>query len=74
MADLATLQTRLDEIDEILAGGVKSTTIGDRRVDYDLVALEKERNRIERQIAGMQGTKPSVRRGRYNPYYSSNGY
>jgi len=74
MADLATLQTRLDEIDAILAGGIKSTTIGDRRVDYDFAALEKERDRIERRIATMQGTKPSLRRGRYNPYYSSNGY
>lgn len=52
MADLDTIRTRVAEIDELLAGGVKSTTIGDRRVDYDMQALRDERDRLNRILSG----------------------
>lgn len=74
MADLATLQTRLDAIDAILAAGVSQAVIDGRSVTYDLKALASERDKIRREIAVRAATHPSVRRGRYNPYYSANGY
>lgn len=52
MTDLDTIRTRVAEIDELLAAGVKSTTIGDRRVDYDLQALRDERDRLNRILSG----------------------
>lgn len=50
MADSATIRTRIDEIDTILAQGIKSTSIGDRRIDYDLQALKDERSRLLRVL------------------------
>ena len=52
MADSATIRTRIDEIDTLLAKGTKSLTIGDRRVDYDLEALQDERARLLRILGG----------------------
>lgn len=51
MADVATMQTRIDAIDEILAKGVRSTMVGDVRVEYDLEALRAERTKLQRTIA-----------------------
>jgi hypothetical protein len=47
----AEAQTRIDAIDEILASGISSTTIGDKRIDRDLDALRAERDRLLRLIA-----------------------
>lgn len=52
MADLATIQSRIDQIDVILSGGISSTSFGDRRVDYDLEELRVERDRLSRIVAG----------------------
>ena len=52
MADSATIRTRIDEIDIILARGIRSTMIGDRRIDYDLEALQEERARLLRILGG----------------------
>ena len=43
---------RIAAIDAILAGGTSSVTIGDRRVDYDLEELRKERAYLSRLSAG----------------------
>jgi hypothetical protein len=55
MADAATLQNRLDEIDAILSRGVSSATIDGLRTDYNLDALAKERARIEQRLAAVRG-------------------
>lgn len=65
MTDVVTLQTRLEAIEAILAGPSSLAKDG-QSVTYDFVSLRAERSRIERQIAQINGTKPSVRRGRYN--------
>lgn len=51
MADLDTIRTRIAAIDEILSEGVKSTSVGDMRADYDLESLRKERERLNRALA-----------------------
>lgn len=51
MADEATIRTRIDEIDTILAGGVSSANIGNRSVTYDLIALRAERKSLVRQLS-----------------------
>lgn len=58
-ADLATIQTRIDELDEKLAGGVKSASSGDQRTDYDLAAMREERDRLQRIINNASGTGTS---------------
>lgn len=57
MATTAEIQTRIDSIDAILAEGVSSTWMGDRRVEYDLDALRKERDRLSRIIANSSGSQ-----------------
>lgn len=52
MATLDTIQTRIDEIDALLAKGVKSVASGDERVDYDMQALRDERDRLSRIVSG----------------------
>jgi hypothetical protein len=52
MATLDTIQTRIDQIDALLSGGVKSASSGDERVDYDLQALKDERDRLTRIVSG----------------------
>lgn len=51
MATLAEIQTRIDQIDALLAGGVRSTAVGGRRVEYDLEALRAERERLARIVS-----------------------
>jgi len=64
---MATTQERIDQINEILAAGIESTTRGGREIKYDLDALAKERDRLQNQLnrAGTRG--PSIRTGIYNP-------
>ena len=71
MADLATLQTRLDEIEVILAAGLSDVSREGSSISYDLRALASERDKIRREIATLSASRPSLRRGRYNPYYSA---
>jgi hypothetical protein len=63
MSSLAAKQAMIDEINAILNAGVSRASVGGVTTEYDLEALAKQRDRIMREIA------PSVRRGRYNPYY-----
>lgn len=51
MADVATAQARIAEIEAILAAGVSSESINGRSVAYDLKALEAERDRLSRVVA-----------------------
>lgn len=51
MATIETIQTRIDAIDAILSGGVKSSSVDDMRIDYDLDALRAERDRLSRIVA-----------------------
>lgn len=71
MADLATLQTRLDAIEDKIDEAISRSSRGGRDLTRDLEVLERQRNRIERQIAALSGNNPSIRRGRYNPNYTS---
>jgi hypothetical protein len=47
----AEMLIRIESIDSILAGGTSSVTLGDRRVDYDLEELRRERDRLSRLVA-----------------------
>lgn len=58
---VAEAQARIDAIDEILASGISSTTIGDKRIDRDLDALRQERTYLER-IMSSASSAPKVRR------------
>ena len=51
MATSEVIQQRIDEIDTMLAAGVKSSTVGDRMVVYDLEALQAERDRLLRSLS-----------------------
>ena len=64
----ATAQTRIDEIDAILAQGISTVTHNGRTVTYNLAALERERNRLQAYINRSGGSR--VRVGRYNTAYS----
>ena len=57
MATLAEIQTRIDAIDATLAEGVTSSWMGDRRIEYDLDALRKERDRLSRIVANSGGSQ-----------------
>jgi hypothetical protein len=52
MADLDTIRSRVAEIDELLASGVRSTMADGLRVDYDTNALERERDRLNSILSG----------------------
>jgi hypothetical protein len=54
--DKATAQTRIDEIDSILASGVASASVNGRSVAYDLSALRKERSRLSGIVSGSPGS------------------
>lgn len=56
MADLTTIQTRIDEIDAILARGIRSASAADRRTEYDLDALAKERTRLAGIVANQRSS------------------
>ena len=51
MADLTTIQTRIDQIDTLLAGGVESVGTDGDLIKYDLDALKSERDRLTRIVA-----------------------
>jgi len=61
MPTSSELQARLDEIEAILARGVSSASIDGLRTDYDLDALAKERDRLERRLVAL-GSASSFRR------------
>jgi hypothetical protein len=61
MADPAVIQQRIDEIDAILAGGVKSTRYADRAMERDLDALRQERTHLTQSLAALSG-RSSFRR------------
>lgn len=52
MTDIATIQTRITEIDTLLTRGVSSATVNGRRVEYDLAALRTERERLVGIVSG----------------------
>lgn len=49
--DLSTIQTRIDQIDTILAGGMRSISTGTDRMEYDLQALKDERAHLQRIVS-----------------------
>lgn len=58
VADAATIQTRLDTIEEILAAGESSVRLADGRMTtYDLVALAKERDRLQATLAAANSSQ-----------------
>jgi len=50
LSDLDAIRARIATIDELLVGP-KSTSIGDRRVDYDMQALKDERETLMRIVS-----------------------
>jgi hypothetical protein len=60
MTDVATAQTRLAEIEAMLADGTTRQGIDGRFVERDLAALERERDRLQRIVAA--STHSSFRR------------
>lgn len=64
----ATAQTRIDEIDAILASGVSSVTHNGRTITYDLPAMRRERDRLQAYLNRRSGGR--VRVGRYNSGYA----
>lgn len=65
---LAQLQTALDDIDELLASGIESVSVNGRETRY-AKDLQLRRAEIQRQINALGSSRPSLRRGRYNPHY-----
>ena len=64
----ATLQAQLDAILTALATGESSVRAPDgRMVTYDVAALERQRDWLQRQLVA--ASRSSVRLGRYNPDY-----
>lgn len=61
MADADTIRTRIEQIDAILLEGVSRTTIGDRTVQYDLAALQAERDDLRRRLVAAS-SRSSFRR------------
>jgi hypothetical protein len=55
---------RIEAIETILARGASSTTVGDRRIDYDLEALRLERDRLHRLVSATAA--PAFRRVVFN--------
>lgn len=56
VATLAELQARLDEANRLLAAGTTGVDLADGRgVRYDLAQVRLERDRLEAQIAALDG-------------------
>ena len=68
--DRAIAQTRIDEIDVILARGASSVTHNGRTVTYDLAAMRRERDRLQAWLNRGSAGK-NIRTGRYNTSFSS---
>lgn len=66
--DRATAQTRIDEIDAILAAGTESLSYNGRSVTYNFPSMRKERDRLQAYLNASSG-KRNVRVGRYNSAY-----
>lgn len=57
MATLETIRTRIDQIDALLAKGVKSVSSEDERIDYDMQALRDERDRLMRIVSNSSSSQ-----------------
>lgn len=57
MASLETIQARIDAIDALLAGGVKSVSSDDERIDYDMQQLRDERDRLTRIVSSSSASQ-----------------
>jgi hypothetical protein len=57
MADPSTTRDRIAQIDAILADGVRVSRQADRSTEWDLDALRKEREELQRQLAGASGSR-----------------
>ena len=64
--DTATASARVDEINTIMARGVRRVDIDGVVVEYDFVALKQERDRLLRWLRG-----GSLKVGRYNTDYTA---
>ena len=57
MATLETIRNRIDQIDTLLAKGVRSVSTGSDRVDYDVQALRDERDRLQRIVSNSKASQ-----------------
>lgn len=58
---MATLQERIDAIDEKLEEGANAIRHGDKAVNYDMDALRQERARLAAEINAASSTPRSTR-------------
>lgn len=58
MATTATIRTRIDTLDTVLATGAKTVTLDGVTVTLDAHAMREERRRLERQLPESKFKKP----------------
>jgi hypothetical protein len=59
-ATLQQLQARLDQLNEVLASGIKSSGTGDKRAEFrDLSDIRQAITAVQGQINALQGTSTS---------------